>query len=171
MDQQLPPDNDNRSSLTPDNIECTICLSDIDEISRVTTTLCGHTFHTDCIDQWLVDNNTCPFCRTELFHPEESLLPSSRDTQNFLCIFRNNYFCYIPRHTRKCIASIHGVLCIIFAYIIFAALFSNHWVIDKTIIKIIAPASLLFLLNAILVIMLSLNLQLNGRRFILIQPT
>eukprot|EP01018_Ginkgo_biloba_P024753 Gb_03946 [translate_table: standard] len=27
---------------------------------------CGHTFHLDCIDNWLINNATCPLCRTSL---------------------------------------------------------------------------------------------------------
>ena len=35
---------------------------------------CNHTFHTQCIDQWLANNTTCPYCRYDLRY-EEILQP------------------------------------------------------------------------------------------------
>ena len=46
--------------------ECAICLQPIDnKSSRETTThACGlHTFHSDCICEWLQHNRSCPVCR------------------------------------------------------------------------------------------------------------
>lgn len=43
---------------------CTICLEgggDCDEKGR--TLPCGHSFHVECIDTWLLACNTCPLCR------------------------------------------------------------------------------------------------------------
>ena len=39
---------------------CAICLGDIQTGSQ---TSCGHTYHTDCIQKWLVQNDNCPLCR------------------------------------------------------------------------------------------------------------
>jgi len=27
---------------------------------------CGHSFHTNCIQKWFKEHNTCPLCRLEL---------------------------------------------------------------------------------------------------------
>lgn len=43
------------------DIECTICLENIDDDSK--TLPCNHKFHAECIDSWQKINNTCPCCR------------------------------------------------------------------------------------------------------------
>ena len=50
--------------MTPTPV-CSVCL---DESGLSKTLSCGHSFHEDCIDKWLEDNNTCPNCR-KLTHP------------------------------------------------------------------------------------------------------
>jgi hypothetical protein len=46
---------------------CSICQQPIewDTIIRKMNT-CDHEYHVTCIDQWLVENTTCPTCRREL---------------------------------------------------------------------------------------------------------
>ena len=54
--------------------ECTICMCPLSQspdgnennVSGTRTLACGHVFHTHCIDTWLVRNNHCPLCRTEV---------------------------------------------------------------------------------------------------------
>jgi Ring finger domain len=41
--------------------ECPICLGEL-----VTTTKCGHKFHSSCIHKWLETNDSCPMCRDEV---------------------------------------------------------------------------------------------------------
>lgn len=42
--------------------DCPICLSSISlNDSRQTT--CGHSFHKNCIERWMLYNTTCPVCR------------------------------------------------------------------------------------------------------------
>lgn len=55
-------DSDDRLS----SVECAVCLSFLEE-GEIARTLpnCKHTFHANCIDQWLGSNSTCPICRTE----------------------------------------------------------------------------------------------------------
>lgn len=47
------------------SVECAVCLSMLEdgEMARSLPN-CKHTFHADCIDQWLESNSTCPICRT-----------------------------------------------------------------------------------------------------------
>ena len=59
--------------------ECSICLAEInsmscnnllrwhdDFIDSIYTTTCGHTFHFNCIHDWLISNDDCPYCRSTL---------------------------------------------------------------------------------------------------------
>jgi len=52
--------------------ECSICLQNIvpgEEFRRLPCSeIVNHCFHRACIDTWLKSNNTCPNCRSELFH-------------------------------------------------------------------------------------------------------
>ena len=46
-------------------VECSICLSNIEEKATVRILPnCKHIFHVECIDMWLFSNTTCPVCRT-----------------------------------------------------------------------------------------------------------
>lgn len=48
----------------PDLGECVICRDPLHQ--RDHPQVCGHTFHLQCIGQWLEINNSCPCCRTQL---------------------------------------------------------------------------------------------------------
>ena len=46
------------------NIACSTCLESFTEKCEVSSTPCGHVFHTKCIESWFrKDKNTCPQCR------------------------------------------------------------------------------------------------------------
>ncbi len=49
--------------------DCCICLEDIEDETDLTRTKCNHTYHTNCINEWLENHNTCPLCRSELSEP------------------------------------------------------------------------------------------------------
>ncbi|MCO5610813.1 hypothetical protein L7F22_065054 [Adiantum nelumboides] len=59
-----------------DGADCAICLCEFvgDDQLRLLPS-CGHAFHTDCIDTWLLSHSTCPLCRTLLL--PECWLPGS----------------------------------------------------------------------------------------------
>ncbi|KAH7688787.1 Zinc finger RING/FYVE/PHD-type protein [Dioscorea alata] len=48
--------------------DCAVCLCEFagDDHLRLLP-LCGHAFHLNCIDTWLLSNSTCPLCRGALF--------------------------------------------------------------------------------------------------------
>lgn len=46
--------------------ECSICLEDISEGKTLEVVKCGHFFHNDCINAWLVNNDKCPLCRKKI---------------------------------------------------------------------------------------------------------
>ena len=54
------------SSPSPEQLsgsQCSICLKNFDINKRpVTTTECHHTFHSDCLSEWLTNKPGCPVC-------------------------------------------------------------------------------------------------------------
>lgn len=92
---------------TPKN-DCSICLGNMDnvchpnEISELNnsnesckTMSCNHTFHTNCIDEWLKNNTTCPNCRFTIKIIEKQIsineLPSHNITINIPITLINNH--------------------------------------------------------------------------------
>ena len=45
------------------NIACSTCLESFTSGCDISTTPCGHVFHTGCITRWLNENNNCSQCR------------------------------------------------------------------------------------------------------------
>lgn len=39
---------------------CNICLNELNEYVYIK---CGHSFHKECVEKWLLEHNTCPCCR------------------------------------------------------------------------------------------------------------
>ena len=47
------------------NLECSVCLTDIDNHDTLSMINCKHYFHNECIHRWLFTNSRkCPCCRT-----------------------------------------------------------------------------------------------------------
>ncbi len=47
---------------------CSICLASFTDVDDIMTTSCQHTFHVDCIREWIThqrQNSTCPLCRNQ----------------------------------------------------------------------------------------------------------
>ena len=44
-------------------VECSTCLESFTSKCDISTTPCGHVFHTDCITRWLNNNSNCSQCR------------------------------------------------------------------------------------------------------------
>ena len=60
-----------------EEIYCTICQEDCNEGDRVRTFhICLHTFHQQCIENWLIEKNICPTCRKEYLIPTPTLIPT-----------------------------------------------------------------------------------------------
>ena len=48
-------------------MDCPTCWDPIDAESQVVSTMCGHVFHSDCIETWIDKGmNNCPQCRNEI---------------------------------------------------------------------------------------------------------
>lgn len=46
--------------------KCAICMAHYEVGEEVKTLTCTHIFHTECIDQWLKLNRTCPVCKQSI---------------------------------------------------------------------------------------------------------
>jgi hypothetical protein len=46
-----------------DREACSICLGDLEDDDQVKEMLCGHCFHTPCLDEWLSRQFVCPLCK------------------------------------------------------------------------------------------------------------
>ncbi|KAJ8675644.1 hypothetical protein QAD02_011430 [Eretmocerus hayati] len=53
-----------------DVTECSICICSLDE-STCYTLQCKHSFHYECVKQWLVSDRSCPICRVLITEDEE----------------------------------------------------------------------------------------------------
>jgi len=49
-----------------EQIKCSICLSDITDITLFHMTHCGHYYHNECIEQSMFISSNCPICRKRL---------------------------------------------------------------------------------------------------------
>lgn len=47
----------------PEN--CSVCLDTFNEKKLSRTLPCKHSFHAECLDQWMLKHFTCPFCRMD----------------------------------------------------------------------------------------------------------
>lgn len=53
-----------------DDADCAVCLCEFDQGETVKVlTICGHLFHADCVDTWLLSHTSCPLCRATLVPP------------------------------------------------------------------------------------------------------
>ncbi len=48
--------------------ECPICIEKFKLNEKRTILPCFHDFHSDCINKWLKENNTCPICKKILYN-------------------------------------------------------------------------------------------------------
>ncbi|KAI4382589.1 hypothetical protein MLD38_008535 [Melastoma candidum] len=53
-----------------EHFDCAVCLCEFTEQDKLRLLpSCGHAFHIECIDTWLLSNSTCPLCRGSLYCP------------------------------------------------------------------------------------------------------
>lgn len=54
---------------------CAICLSPYEKNDKLRFLPCRHHFHSECIDQWLLKNKSCPFCKRLIDQTENPSAP------------------------------------------------------------------------------------------------
>ena len=45
---------------------CAVCLSELEEGEWLRMLACKHGFHSDCVDPWLIAEQTCPLCKGDV---------------------------------------------------------------------------------------------------------
>jgi hypothetical protein len=60
LEQQAQPDVD-------DSDNCPICFCEYSSNTPVKQLPCKHFYHSECIDQWLTRDNTCPLCKAPVW--------------------------------------------------------------------------------------------------------
>ena len=65
-DNEDNDDNDSNNVTQDEEEECSICLTSYQQKDMLRTLPCGHSFHKDCIDRWLEQSTSCPFCKQPL---------------------------------------------------------------------------------------------------------
>ena len=96
--------------------ECPICLEKI-SIFRKVKTECNHNFHNSCLTCWLLNNNTCPVCRTVIKYfngkynnidvkieiENTNLIVTNEKTVNFCLPYYNIQTIYMKKKEKKII--------------------------------------------------------------------
>lgn len=51
-------------------MDCSICHDTINQNDNIVITKCKHSFHSECLLKWAVNNNSCPLCRVKLYEKQ-----------------------------------------------------------------------------------------------------
>jgi hypothetical protein len=46
-----------------DEIKCSICMTEFEQTEIIKLTKCKHIFHSECLNEWVDENHSCPVCR------------------------------------------------------------------------------------------------------------
>ncbi|CBK23308.2 uncharacterized protein [Blastocystis hominis] len=54
--------------------DCPICLSSFTAADKIRTLQCGHVFHSECIDPWMIEYKAeCPLCKNDIRTAKEAI--------------------------------------------------------------------------------------------------
>ena len=54
---------------------CAVCLSELEEGDVLRMLVCGHVFHGECVDPWVIGQQTCPLCKADVLATLPSINP------------------------------------------------------------------------------------------------
>ena len=60
-DEMVHEKNENDCS-----VKCLVCQCEYENGEKLSVLPCSHTFHKDCIEQWLLEKEHCPYCRQSI---------------------------------------------------------------------------------------------------------
>ena len=67
--------NPENTTVKQEDALCAICLSPYEKNDKLRFLPCKHHFHSECIDQWLIKNKSCPFCKRLIDQPDNPSAP------------------------------------------------------------------------------------------------
>jgi hypothetical protein len=67
--------NPDSSKVKTEDAMCAICLSQYEKGDKLRHLPCRHHFHSECIDQWLLKNKSCPFCKRQIDQEDNPSAP------------------------------------------------------------------------------------------------
>ena len=56
----------NEKDVNDCDVKCLVCQEEYCKGEHMRELPCGHCFHKECVDQWLLSKDVCPYCRTTL---------------------------------------------------------------------------------------------------------
>lgn len=65
-----------------EDAQCAICLSQYEAADKIRYLPCKHHFHSACIDEWLIKNKTCPFCKRAIDDKQAAPEPTQSTVEN-----------------------------------------------------------------------------------------
>ncbi|EGG16775.1 transmembrane protein [Cavenderia fasciculata] len=69
--------------LPNDDCSCAICLTDYVDGEKIRILPCKHHYHLNCIDRWLIQNKSCPFCKRDIdTTPTPTTTPATSSNNN-----------------------------------------------------------------------------------------
>ena len=61
-----PESLDAKTDVNDCDVKCLVCQEEYCKHEEMRKLPCGHCFHKDCVDQWLLSKDFCPYCRTTI---------------------------------------------------------------------------------------------------------
>ena len=58
-----PESLDAKTDVNDCDVKCLVCQEEHCKHEEMRKLPCGHCFHKDCVDQWLLSKDFCPYCR------------------------------------------------------------------------------------------------------------
>uniref|UniRef100_A0A914PI52 RING-type domain-containing protein n=1 Tax=Panagrolaimus davidi TaxID=227884 RepID=A0A914PI52_9BILA len=103
------------SQESPEIGKCSICFSNINISNIYAISKCGHTFHQECIHQWISSTKNCPTCRTNAF--QSDIIKLFIQENNAEISKKEEILPYIEtKHTNYCHQIMKECKCEIFRY-------------------------------------------------------
>eukprot|EP00055_Hartaetosiga_balthica_P005375 m.15657 g.15657 ORF g.15657 m.15657 type:complete len:416 (+) comp4507_c0_seq1:153-1400(+) len=59
---------------------CAICIEDFQADDAIRVLPCRHEFHSACVDQWIVEHDTCPLCKDNSIEAMDSVIFGSQNS-------------------------------------------------------------------------------------------
>ncbi len=130
--------------------ECSICFNSMIKTNSIEKLSCDHNFHSECINKWLINNNTCPLCR-KVINKSEINIPiifseiivvsnieitnnniSSSDTGNIFIYTIN----FIENYILKCCTGFYMSLRLLLLFVLFSTTIFYGISQHKTIVDV-----------------------------------